>query len=367
MLFFCLWGFSLILCLLSFCFNKFNRTSGLIALLIYGIIEGNPNYFYGDASVYFNDYMFKTQQFEKGYNFLTGLFGTRFDYLNFRLITSILFLLLLYFAVVTITNRVSLFSMLYGIGAFPNDVQQVRNQMASVFIVFGIVFLYKYGKKGIIPAFFTIYLGSLFHSIALIFLLVPILFYFDNLIKLFNKISVVGLITAIIAKLATSIPNLNTLVSGALSIFSSRETASTNVTDIYSNNVIPISIWTLTIIVTLIMFYLITSVYEIRYTGLVRSSNIFSLEKVVVISFYIWIIGLVLLASSIEYIRILRISSVLLFIVIAKLTEQNKDKPILLPNRIVVISLLYSIILLILQAWIYYVNLDNWFKALNFI
>lgn len=365
MLFFSLWIISLILCLLSSIFQKFERLIGLFTLIIFGIIEGNPNYLYGDASVYYNDYFFKTQQFEKGYNYLTNFFGSYVDYQSFRLITSIFFMILLCVLLLLITEKISLFALFYGIGAFPNDVQQVRNQMAAVFIVGAVVLLYKFNRKGIIPAILTIYVGSLFHSIALLYLLFPIIFFFKDLNKGFKKISVLGLFIAIIVELANNVLELNNLVSNMLTRFSSRSSASTNVMDIYSNNLIPFSIWLLTFITTLIMICL---VFLINYKNniSVDDSKVEVIQKMAIGSLYIWMIGLILLASSIEYIRILRISSVILFITIGKTIELKKEN-LVLKNRLIVIGLLYSIILLILQAWIYYTNIENWFKALNFI
>lgn len=367
MLFFSLWIISLILCLLSSIFQQFERLIGLFALLIFGIIEGNPNYLYGDASVYYNDYFFKTQQFESGYNYLTNFFGSYVDYQNFRLITSIFFMILLCVLLLLITEKISLFALFYGIGAFPNDVQQVRNQMATIFIIGGVVLLYKFNRKGIIPAILTIYIGSLFHSIALLYLLFPIILFLKDLDKTFKKVSVLGLSIAIIVELANNVLKLNNFVSNMLTKFSSRSSASTNVINIYSNNLIPFSIWLLTFVTTLIMIYLVVLInYKNNININVGNSKIKSVQKMAIGALYIWIIGLILLASSIEYIRILRISSVILFITITKIIELKEDK-LVLKNKLIVVGLFYSIILLILQAWIYYTNIENWFKALNFI
>lgn len=363
MVFLGLWIFALLISLLSFCFHKFEKVVGLISLIIYGVIEGDPSYSYGDAIVYYNDYFFKTEQFEKGYNYLTSFFGSYFDYQGFRLISSLVFILLLYLSILVITNNVSFFTLLYGIGAFPNDVQQVRNQMATVFVLLSLCFLYKFGKKGFFFSCAFIYIGSLFHSISLLFFIIPILFYVKNLQKNFVKLSFAGLCLAIFVELLSNIPNLNGIISQALFRFSSRESSSSNVMNIYSNNVTPFTIWILTILTTFVMFYITYAINNNEENILLSEGKLFFIKKISIISFLIWLVGLILLASSIEYIRILRICSVMLFTMLAALLESSNASH---RGKLALIAIIFSLLLMWVQAWIYYTNVDNWLKALNF-
>lgn len=358
-IFLILWIISIVISFASTVLRKYERITGFISLIFLAIIQGNPNYDYGDAIVYLHDYLFQTHQFEKGYNLITNFFSQYIDYQYFRLLSSFVFLLSIGFIVCKFTKYLSAFTLFYSIGAFPNDVQQVRNQMATVFLVLAGLALCKISKKSIAFLFSIalIYMASLFHSIALIFVLLPFLFYFKNLESRLSQISLFGLLLLVVFKFLP-ISVINTFINSVLTKFGSRTDAGSNIINIYSFNVVPYRIWILLIILTFYAFYLIRGSKVLSV-----NRKISSIRQLEICSFVIWIIGLLLMTTSIEYIRILRIASVFLFVYSASCLEYVQQKQ---GSSLVIKTMLFSIVLLITQILIYYSSIDNFIKAMNF-
>lgn len=354
-----LWVISIVVCLFSAILRKFERISGFISLSLLAIIQGNPNYYYGDAVVYFHDYLFQTHQFEKGYNFIVSFFNQYINYQSFRLISSFIFLLSFGLIICGLTKHLSTFTLLYSIGAFPNDVQQVRNQMATVFLLLAALVLCRISQKGtaFVISIVLIYVASLFHSIALIFILLPFLFYLKNLESWLSRISLFSLVLLVVFKfLPLSI--INNIVNGVLGKLGSRADASSNIINIYSYNVVPFQIWLMLLALSFYAYYLIKG-------SKLKNGNkiVYNVRQLEVSTFLIWLIGLLLMTTSIEYVRILRIVSVFIFIYSASclnFTELKKG------NILIVKNLSFSIVLLLIQTLIYYSNISNFLKAMNF-
>lgn len=349
------WLIAVIISSFSVCLSKFEKISGFLSFICLGISMGIPNYATnGDAVVYANNYMLQTHEFEAGYNFISDFFGNYYDYATFRLITSILFCFILYLGVSCITKKVSLFSLLYCICAFPYDTLQVRSEMALSMIIFGCFFLFKYQRKGIIPSTIIIYIASLFHSLALIFLLIPILYIFVEFIIEKRKLifSILSLVAIFLKMVGTT--KIGNIVTQLVSQYSTRDDAGKNTSLIYNSG----TDWVIWIVV--FCFSILLAYYTVnqKYIGL--DSNIKRMYKVLVLAILVWMIGLILFSISVDYIRILRIVTLIFFLFTCYRLQFLKEK-----KCIIIYDLFLALILFVVQMKLYGLNLSDIFSNIN--
>lgn len=348
-----IWLSATLLSFLSSYLSKFEEKMGFLSFFLFGISMGIPNYLTnGDANVYERNYGMQSNEFEVGYNYISQLFGQKYDYSTFRLITSILFCLALCFGVSLITKKVSTFAFLYGICAFPFDTLQVRSSMATTFIIFGIFFLNKYEKKGIFLSVITIYIGSLFHSSALIFMIIPIGYLFINMILKNEKIFFSGLIASVILLVSIGSTRIGNVISHLLLRYSTREDASANVLNVYGSG---------SSFVALIMV-LIFTIFLAMFLFNEENITNFPIYKITILAFTVWILGFVLFTLSVDYIRILRITLLIVFIYSSYLLSRKTRK-----IRFLNFNLLFALLLFLIQMRIYGLSMNTIFSNLSLL
>ncbi|EPC56863.1 hypothetical protein Lpp77_01277 [Lacticaseibacillus paracasei subsp. paracasei CNCM I-4270] len=354
-----LWLCIVLVSFISACLQKMEKLVGLVSFMGLGFLAGNPNLQYDrDALVYMQNYTAGTDYFEKGYNWITKLFEPTIDYQTFRLYSSLIVFLLMFLAILLMTEHVSSVSFFYAIAIFPIDKIQVRNCMGAVFILFGTFFLIKYGNKGVIPAFFIIFIGSLFHSLALYFLLLPVMWLFRDLIERYFSVVSWGLMfIAFILEILGS-TSLAPLIVEILGRFGSRANAGENVSTIYSGGGQSIGQWGIFLLVTILAIItvrLIKGMYD-------KDSSIY--YQLVLCALVLWSAALIFMTLSIDYIRILRISAFFYFIYIANVSSNHN-----LGARLngIAIGTLSAVILMSLGFWAYGFTQDQILAAFGFI
>lgn len=351
-----LWITIVLVTLISTIFHKLERVIGFIAFVGIGYLVGTPNYNYnGDAVVYLNSFMTKADNFESGYNWLTNWAGQFLDYSTFRLYSSLIVYILLFCAILLFTKKVSLIALFYSISMFPFDNEQVRNGMASLFILLGAYFLVKWERKGIIPAILIIYFGSYFHSLALIFLLLPLLWMIKENIEKNFKIYFIILSGIAIASEVLGSFNLTSFFSSFLMKFGNRNDAATNVVTVYNDGVRIIPLWFLFYFITLIMIF---TFYKINCD---KEKNI---HQFFLCSIILWTGSLILLTISFDYLRILRVVSFFyLFLIASLMTEVDKRTE----RVLFTMGLITSLLLFEAQFLTYGMTLQQWKSIIGLI
>lgn len=350
-----LWIFVILISLVSVVIQKFDRISGFISFLGIGYLVGTPNYqFNRDAVVYANAYSFRTDVFERGYNLLTDSMWNHFDYQTFRLLSSMAVYMLLFFILILFTKKVSLISLVYAFSMYPFDSEQVRNVMAGLFILLGAYLLNKFKNKGIIPAMGLIFLGSLFHSLALLFLVLPIMWFArNNIEKHFKVYFTIGSVFALAFEVLGTTRIVPVLAS-IIDRISSRENISNNVLTVYNVGATHFKMW--------LVFYILTIIIVVTgYRFYRKSQSIHEYYQLYVCTIILWTFSLGLFAISVDYVRTLRLVSYFFFILIASLVQNSAyyvDK-----IKMISMSLVISLLLMFSQYWIYGMNFEQ-FKGI---
>lgn len=314
-----LWVTAVLFSLVSALFRRFETAIGLYSFMVLGYLVGTPNYTYnGDAIVYAADYMHKANMFESGYNWICSVAGNYINYSTFRLYSSLIVYFLLFVIIRIFTNRVTMISLFSSIAIFPFDNEQVRNGMLSLFVLFCAYLLVKWNKAGIVPALLVIYCGSLFHSLGLLFMFLPVVWMFRNNIEKHFKLyfSILSIISVIIEIVGPY--RLSSLLSVFVARFSSRSDIGENVSAVYNNGTF--YIW--------LVFYLVTIVMLISFYGFKNDLKSYSPKyyQLFLCAMILWGGGLILLTLSVDYLRILRLVGYFYFILIASLIPKVRFK-----------------------------------------
>jgi len=213
--------------------------SGLITFMVLGYIAGTANAANNaDYSIYLASYQMHLGNFEKGYTYVANLASASgLTYEQFRLISSIIVYLILYIAICRYTKNISTVAILYTFIIFPLDAIQVRNGMMLAIVALGISFLQKDCWKNYILSFMLIYFASLFHSLGLVFLTVPLLVLVLRHKRIFvlYHAELIALVLSVFFRIVggSVIQSLSLKVA---STFGSRGTLSNNLSSVYTNS-----------------------------------------------------------------------------------------------------------------------------------
>lgn len=344
---------------MSACFQRLEKLIGFISFLGLGYIAGTPNLLNDpDATVYMRNYNSGSDYFESGYNWIAKLAEPKMDYLTFRLYSSLIVFFLLFIGVRLLTRHVSSISFLYAIAIFPIDKIQVRNCMGAVFILFGAFLLLKFEKKGILPALAIIFVGSFFHSIALYFLLLPLLWLFKGMIRTYFSVITSGLMVLSFAFEILGSTILAPLLVELLDRFGNRTNVAENVSNIYSGGGQSIIEWMIFLAITVFM------VVTVQLVRQFRNDAVDSDYQLVLCALVLWSAALILMTLSIDYIRILRIVAFFYFIYIINAVAFQRNGMHL---KGLLIGLVSASILMFTGFWAYGFTGEKILSVLGFI
>lgn len=155
--------------------------------------------------------MIPTSIFESGYKMLNDI-GVQYglSYSDFRMATSVLFFLILYWTLIRLKVNTNVFLALYSIFPFFSEATQVRNFFMTTLVLLAVTFITKKTKQGYIIGMLVIILASQFHNFGYFYLLIfPLLLVknetVNKIIKWLPSLSLLLTILLIAAKNYTSI------------------------------------------------------------------------------------------------------------------------------------------------------------------
>lgn len=231
-----LFGFTIFICFLSSVFFSKTKFIGLIALIVFAFLAGNANPSTTlDYQVYLNHYNllgWEASPFEKGYTDLSLLFSRLgYTYAQFRLFFAILAFLILFVGICLFTNKVALFSGVYGITVFFNDATQIRNLMMISLVVLGAGLLSKRRSLYKVMGIFVILLSTQFHDLGFVYALIIIPLSFCNIIVLQRIYKYAVLVLYVLGFVSTIFSHISIvkLLATFLMKFSSRSNSAENV------------------------------------------------------------------------------------------------------------------------------------------
>lgn len=128
--------------------------------------------------------------FEHGYKLLNEIgIHTGLSYADFRIVTSIMFFLILYWVLLRFKVHTNIFVALYSIFPFFSEATQVRNFFMTTLVLLALTFIAKKTKKDNIIGLLIILLASQFHSFGYFYLLIfPLMLVTDDIILKINKV-----------------------------------------------------------------------------------------------------------------------------------------------------------------------------------
>lgn len=344
---------------ISTCFQRLERLTELMSFLGLGYLAGTPNLVYDrDAFVYMQNYIYGTDYFESGYNWLTKLFEPRMDYQTFRLYSSLIVFLLMFLAIFLMTKHVSAVALFYAIGIFPVDKLQVRNCMGAVFILFGAFMLIQFRKKGVLPSLLVIFAGSFFHSLALYFLLLPVVWFFKDFVEKHFSIIISSLVvTAFVFEILGS-TNLTPVLVQLLGRFGNRANVAENVSTVYSGGGLTFVQWFVFCAIT------IFAVMAVQLFKRFCHEDMKPYYQIALCALVLWAAALTLMTLSIDYIRVLRIVAFFYFIYIANVMLNQKGN---IRFSGIVVGVVSAIVLMLVGFWSYGFTADQIRSIFGFI
>lgn len=289
-------------------------------VLVY-LLQGTKTESILDYRVYKSQYELNSDYFENGYNVIVHI-GNRLGlpYTTFRYVFGVLIVTIFLIGITRLTTEPTVAINGYMIASLIPDVVQIRQLAMLALVILGYSFLKKRSIASIFIGLFFLVLATQFHSLGLLFLLVLPLIKLrpQKQINLLKMCTVVFL--ALIA-VFNVLPKgeMARIISVIMGIFSSRSNISANVLNVYSNA----AGITLTVLTTGLTFLTIVILLRIPIQKLEESSNI----RILFPSIYIMIVATFLTATmSIDFVRLLRASAVLIILLLSNLVYQNNVK-----------------------------------------
>lgn len=288
-----------------------------------------------------------THRFEIGYMEMSYFFFTHgFNYQTFRLITTLIFQILLLLGVRKFTNNLILFYTLYMIFPFFIDSGQIRFSYMFSLIIFALSFLKEKNKQSIIIACLLIILSSLFQVSGLIYLLVPILSLIP--LKKLLRFSDMFLIVCVGFAIIMRIIPMNNIIGSFLNVVLqiSGRSGTDHYVNLYSQgSSISVIIF---YIISIIFTYLLFRKYLLGISGFVSVNT----QQVLLSTFIIGIIFIPTLIASGDFERFLRCSVVVFSIVASIYLDANLQQSITVSvKNLVLILSLYVFITISWRYW----------------
>lgn len=176
---FVFFSFLLVIILLSSFFSKKNLDILFVPIaFVYMAILMGGNTFNPDSEIYSNMYFNNNFTKDIGFGFLINIFKSiGFNYLEFKLIISIIGLLIISISLFGLVKNKMFFYVLYFIYPFMFDVVQVRNFLCMAFLIAGFRCLISRNNKVRLAFIFFVLIGASMQKIGLVYL--PIFFIKD--------------------------------------------------------------------------------------------------------------------------------------------------------------------------------------------
>ncbi|MGK4016866.1 EpsG family protein [Weissella paramesenteroides] len=304
-----------------------------------------------DIRSYFGNYSNPySTNFEIGYRFISHFFFQQgVDYYTFRLVFSIVMMIVLWCVVTYLSNcNATLFFSLYSIFPFFVDTIQFRTMIASIFIVIAYFFL---TKKNILFTILSLLFGTLFQSLTIVFLLTIPLYFFkvDNTFKRVNATInyiifplfiiffsyLFGVLTWLVKLIAPVIGRDDLLAAYMrLSVFKTRW-------------------WDMFIylIIFILELFVLYFIYNDKVMVKKHSSTLQATAPFLLIGIY----ALPIIKFFVDINRFFRLSEIILFILVALYFNRRDEKGVFVKDLITYILVFF---LTVLSAYVFYKGSD---------
>lgn len=337
--------------------KKFGNISSFILAIFLGIYAGNmplnsmDDVAQSDIRSYFGNYNNPySTNFEVGYRTISHFFaGQGVDYYSFRIIFSIIMMLLLWFVVSKISEYHAMaFFSFYTIFPFFVDTIQFRTMIASIFIVLAYQALIANHKVLVI---LLLLCGTLFQTLTIVFLLViPLhILYSEKAFKSIKTliyyviIPMIGIFFGYVFGLMRVVVNLVATISGRNDLVDAYTRLSS-----FRTGWDYILVYTIAFIIELVIIYTIYNdkkIYE-THKDILKASAPF-----LIIGMY----ALPIIRFYTDINRFYRLSEIILFVLVTVYLTKDKTNNIRVKNIMVFIS---TLILTILSGYVFYRGSD---------
>ncbi|MFC6201186.1 EpsG family protein [Lactiplantibacillus nangangensis] len=309
--------------LVSFSKIWLSKISGIILLILTGFLIGaatpgiTPDY-----TLYMTNYNSRTSYFESGYNLLSHIGkNVGFEYPKFRMVMALLSVVLLLWGILRITNNVAIVAFLYAISIFPVDAIQIRNSFMLSIVVLAFTFVQHSNVKSYLVTAIILFLASSTHTLALTFAIPLIISMFRlETQKVFAKALIIlsVIIVFLSAIFHSEILKISQIV---LNIFNFRSSVVGNVAAVYSNAAGK-RFLLIAGIIAIVQLYL--ALYMSNWMRKNKINN--RLSNSIIPIMLLGIIAVALMTVSLDYCRLLRNTTMFIYIYIAAFVESHPKR-----------------------------------------
>lgn len=293
----------------------------VVAFVIMGFVPATIPDYAQYSSMYYTDY----SQIEKGYAFFSKLFLSKgFEYSTFRLVCTIIGLIVMSIGVYRFTHDLSKFWAIYILFPFFMDIIQIRNFLMMSFVILASSFLVNINFKNVLLFLIFTTIGSSFQSAGYFFYIPLIFLLFRNnrvVKKLF--VGVIGLF-CFLSLISRSI--VYAIIAKATSIIGAESVITTKLSN-YTNDSVNFGFLPYWILIILSYFIVRYSMKNILNDGLEKAN----LEKLKVIEAFSLtsLVSLPLIMVSLDFYRISRNVFplvIIAFVITSQYMNENKIK-----------------------------------------
>jgi len=297
--------------------------SGILLVLLTGYLVGagtlgiTPDY-----DMYMENYNSRSSYFESGYNLISHIGKNMgLEYSTFRMVVALLSAALLIWGILRMTNNVALVAFLYAISIFPVDAIQVRNSLMLSIVVLAFSFLKSSNIKSYVITAILLLVATSIHTLAMTFVFPLMISLFKPKIQRSIAKSMAWLsffIVFLSALFRTEILKISQLV---LNIFNFRASVTSNVALVY-NNAAGKRFLLVAGVIALVQLCLV-----LYMSDWMKKNNINNeISHFIIPIMVLGIIAVALMILSTDYCRLLRNTTMFIYIYIAFFIQSHPEK-----------------------------------------
>lgn len=339
----------LLVLLINICVSMLKKENKIIAFFSFiflGFLAGQTDPIYNlDTANYELDYNMTnsfayTTRFEWLYARLVKLFlSWQQPYASFRLIIVIIAYLALFFAITFLIKNVSLFYVFFALFAFPIEATQIRTFVMFSFFILAIALLKYETKAAVIGSFVLVIVATGFHTLAFFFAagwVVIVLMRKHNVMmeKFSTILPYFSFFGTIVLMLLGSSNIVGNVISNLIGVFASNDTVIQNASTLFNSGDSRrnVSICATLFILALLLVYMDRNKDKIK-----QFSNDVQLIEVRFLTSFASL-GLIFMSVSVQYVRILRYGTIILFLYWMMMRERKVAKTSYLLTFLIVAS-----------------------------
>ncbi|MBJ7670817.1 EpsG family protein [Weissella confusa] len=297
-----------------------------------------------DYSVYQGQYYLDSDYFEKGYNIAAHIGRSlNLTYPDFRLLLASVAVFLFIIGVYRLTPNPELAILGYFAGSYLMDIVQIRQFVMLALLVFGISLVKSENRLVKVFGLVSMLMAPEFHSLGWIFVLLFPMSFFSVERQLYS-LKIVSVIVGVMTLLFYVLPKsiLITITAKIMVLLSSRDDVVQNVTTVYSkgSGIKVILLLVIISIVSLVVAFLMKNGEE------ETKRNV----KLLLFTVYAQLASVILTFMSVDYVRLSRVSVVLIILLLSNLGIHKYRKNMWL------FTIVLAMLSIILQMGVVYIK-----------